>query len=92
MSYSLLSSCLISVVNVMRESGCEVPEFLISLKKPHKKILKKLENHPAARPSVIEKPHRYKYYKFPFFYVFCNFEIPKRFSLSVYCFCFPKRC
>ncbi len=49
-----------SVVNVMKESGCDVPDFLLSLKKPHKKVLKKLETKKPTRGNVVEKPHRYK--------------------------------
>lgn len=44
----------------MKESGCEIPDFMLSFKKPHKKILKKLESKVPSRGNVIEKPHRYK--------------------------------
>ncbi|XP_065219051.1 probable ATP-dependent RNA helicase DDX52 isoform X2 [Planococcus citri] len=49
-----------SVVNVMKESGCEVPEFMLSLKKIHKKIRKKMETKLPDRGDVASKPHRYK--------------------------------
>lgn len=45
----------------MKESGCEIPTFLDNIKKPHKKIRKKLETNLPAREDVAPKPHRYKY-------------------------------
>lgn len=44
----------------MKESGCKVPEFMLSLKKPHKSVRKKMENKLPARGNVAPKPHRYK--------------------------------
>lgn len=44
----------------MKESGCEVPEFMLSLKKPNKKVLRKLESRAPDRDTITTKPHRYK--------------------------------
>ncbi|KAI9143527.1 P-loop containing nucleoside triphosphate hydrolase protein [Paraphysoderma sedebokerense] len=41
-----------SVVNVMRESGCEVPEWMLKLKKPSQEARKKLKKKPLARGDI----------------------------------------
>ncbi|KAK4051563.1 RNA-dependent ATPase rok1 [Microbotryomycetes sp. JL201] len=41
-----------TIVNVMRASGCEVPEWMLQLKNPSKKEKKKLQLKPIARKDV----------------------------------------
>ncbi|WFC98568.1 RNA helicase [Malassezia yamatoensis] len=41
-----------SVVNVMRQSGCEVPEWMLKLPKPSKLQKKRLRNQPVERRGV----------------------------------------
>ncbi|KAJ3130171.1 RNA-dependent ATPase rok1 [Nowakowskiella sp. JEL0407] len=41
-----------SVVNVMRSSGCDVPEWMLSLKKPSKMIKKELKKKAPERKSI----------------------------------------
>ena len=41
-----------SVVNVMRQSGCEVPEWMLKLPKPSKMMKKKLRQAPVQRQDV----------------------------------------
>lgn len=41
-----------SVVNVMRQSGCDVPEWMLKLPKPSKMLKRKLRNAPIARRDV----------------------------------------
>ena len=41
-----------SIVNVMRESGCEVPEWMLSLKNPNKNLKKNLKKHAPERKSI----------------------------------------
>ncbi|KAI8907394.1 P-loop containing nucleoside triphosphate hydrolase protein [Gorgonomyces haynaldii] len=41
-----------SIVNVMRESGCDVPEWMLNLKKPTKQMLQKLKKRPIERQDI----------------------------------------
>lgn len=41
-----------SVVNVMRQSGCDVPEWMLKLPKPSKMMKKKLRQAPVQRKDV----------------------------------------
>ncbi|WFD02852.1 RNA helicase [Malassezia obtusa] len=41
-----------SVVNVMRQSGCDVPEWMLKLPKPSKMLKKQLRNKPIERRDV----------------------------------------
>eukprot|EP00736_Rhodelphis_marinus_P007975 Rmarinus@m.3490 len=41
-----------SIVNVMRDSGCEVPEWMLNLKRPNKRERKKLERRPVKREKI----------------------------------------
>ncbi|KAM0789793.1 hypothetical protein ACM66B_006645 [Microbotryomycetes sp. NB124-2] len=41
-----------TIVNVMRASGCDVPEWMLQLKNPSKKEKKKLQLKPIARKDV----------------------------------------
>jgi len=40
------------IVNVMKRSGCEIPEWLKGLKTPGKKARKELETKPPKRESI----------------------------------------
>ncbi|WFD42656.1 RNA helicase [Malassezia psittaci] len=42
-----------SVVNVMRQSGCEVPEWMLKLPKPSKLLKKNLRNKPVDRRGAF---------------------------------------
>jgi ATP-dependent RNA helicase DDX52/ROK1 len=49
------------IVNVMRNSGCDVPEWLLKLKKPRKRELRSLEYRPPKRRKIstaIRKPQK----------------------------------
>jgi len=41
-----------TIVNVMRESGCDVPEWMLSLKNTSKKFKKTLKQQPIQRKSI----------------------------------------
>ncbi|KAI9230335.1 MAG: P-loop containing nucleoside triphosphate hydrolase protein [Piptocephalis tieghemiana] len=41
-----------SVVNVMRESGCTVPEWMLKLKKPSQNARNKMKKRPIARKDI----------------------------------------
>ena len=41
-----------SVVNVMKESGCDVPDWMLSLKKPSKNMKKNLKNRALERDDI----------------------------------------
>ncbi|KAJ2246961.1 RNA-dependent ATPase rok1, partial [Coemansia sp. RSA 2524] len=45
-----------TIVNVMRESGCHVPEWMVELKNPQKKDKKKLKKAPMERASISTVP------------------------------------
>ncbi|KAJ2356887.1 RNA-dependent ATPase rok1 [Coemansia erecta] len=45
-----------TIVNVMRESGCEVPEWMVKLKNPQKKDKKKLKKAPIEREAISTVP------------------------------------
>ncbi|KAJ1741887.1 RNA-dependent ATPase rok1 [Coemansia sp. RSA 1086] len=45
-----------TIVNVMRESGCEVPDWMLKLKNPQKKDKKKLKKTPLDRDTISTVP------------------------------------
>jgi len=45
-----------SIATVMRDSGCEVPEWMLSLKKPTKEMKKRLRMKPMERQSISTVP------------------------------------
>lgn len=45
-------SNLRSIANVMRSSGCEIPDWMLKLKKPSRKIRKKLSKNPPSRSPI----------------------------------------
>ncbi|KAJ2719871.1 RNA-dependent ATPase rok1 [Coemansia sp. Benny D115] len=45
-----------TIVNVMRESGCEVPEWMVQLKNPVKKEKKALKKKPLDRDAISTVP------------------------------------
>lgn len=48
----VLKSHSLSIVNVMRNSGCEVPEWMLSLKAPTQNAKKQLRRKPVERKDV----------------------------------------
>eukprot|EP00002_Diphylleia_rotans_P032593 TRINITY_DN6859_c0_g1_i1.p1 TRINITY_DN6859_c0_g1~~TRINITY_DN6859_c0_g1_i1.p1 ORF type:complete len:313 (-),score=69.22 TRINITY_DN6859_c0_g1_i1:210-1148(-) len=44
------------IAGLMRESGCDVPDWMLTLKKVSKKEKKKLKTHPVKRKAVHETP------------------------------------
>ncbi|KAJ2796557.1 RNA-dependent ATPase rok1, partial [Coemansia furcata] len=45
-----------TIVNVMRESGCEIPEWMLQLKKPTQDDKKKLKKKPVERNAITTVP------------------------------------
>lgn len=45
-----------SIAGVMRDSGCDVPEWMLSLKKPTKEMRKRLRMKPLERESISTVP------------------------------------
>ncbi|KAJ2062112.1 RNA-dependent ATPase rok1 [Coemansia sp. S146] len=45
-----------TIVNVMRESGCEIPEWMLQLKKPSQDDKKKLKKKPVERNNITTVP------------------------------------
>ncbi|KAI8320959.1 P-loop containing nucleoside triphosphate hydrolase protein [Martensiomyces pterosporus] len=45
-----------TIVNVMRESGCEVPEWMVEMKNPTKDEKKKLKKNPVDRRAISTVP------------------------------------
>ncbi|KAJ1831438.1 RNA-dependent ATPase rok1 [Coemansia sp. RSA 2711] len=45
-----------TIVNVMRKSGCEVPEWMLQLKNPQNKEKKKLKKAPIERDTISTVP------------------------------------
>ncbi|KAI8894526.1 P-loop containing nucleoside triphosphate hydrolase protein [Globomyces pollinis-pini] len=41
-----------SIVNVMKDSGCDVPDWMLTLKKPTKNMKKNARNRPVNRDSI----------------------------------------
>lgn len=48
------------IVNVMRESGCEVPQYMLELKAPSKNDKRKLKQRPIAREAIGSTSRRPK--------------------------------
>lgn len=44
----------LSIVNIMRNSGCEVPEWMLSLKAPSQNAKKRLRTKPVERKDVSQ--------------------------------------
>ncbi|KAK7871278.1 hypothetical protein R5R35_007560 [Gryllus longicercus] len=49
--------CLRSIVHVMRDSGCDVPEYLIKLKKSNKKARKQFAERAPKRDPIFKQPN-----------------------------------
>ncbi|XP_022196008.2 probable ATP-dependent RNA helicase DDX52 [Nilaparvata lugens] len=45
-----------TIATVMRDSGCAVPEFMLSLKKQHKRTKRKLEQRAPVREAITTAP------------------------------------
>uniref|UniRef100_A0A8D9A209 Probable ATP-dependent RNA helicase DDX52 n=1 Tax=Cacopsylla melanoneura TaxID=428564 RepID=A0A8D9A209_9HEMI len=45
-----------SIATVMKDSGCEVPDYMLKLKRTHKTVKKKLEKQEIARDQVNTTP------------------------------------
>lgn len=45
-----------SIAHVLRESGCEVPEYMLTMKKASKRTRRKLESHAPHRESISSVP------------------------------------
>ncbi|XP_075221068.1 DExD-box helicase 52 [Lycorma delicatula] len=45
-----------SIATVMKESGCDVPEYMIGMKKTNKKLKRKLENSVPKRSTISTTP------------------------------------
>lgn len=41
---------------MLRESGCEVPEYMLTMKKASKRARRKLESHAPYRESISSVP------------------------------------
>lgn len=41
-----------SLANLLKVSGCSVPEWILEMPKPKKELKKKLEKHPVKRLPV----------------------------------------
>lgn len=50
---------LISIATVMRASGCDVPEYMLAMKKHSKKERRKLERTAPERDTILTVP-KYK--------------------------------
>ena len=42
-----------SIANVMKEAGCEIPEFMLELKKPNKRLKSKLAKSAPKRQTIL---------------------------------------
>ncbi|KAJ1670514.1 RNA-dependent ATPase rok1, partial [Coemansia sp. RSA 25] len=45
-----------TIVNVMRESGCDIPEWMLQLKNPTQDDKKKLKKRPVERNAITTVP------------------------------------
>ncbi|KDR12154.1 hypothetical protein L798_13909, partial [Zootermopsis nevadensis] len=45
-----------SIAHMLRESGCEVPEYMLTMKKASKRARRKLESHAPYRESISSVP------------------------------------
>ncbi|PIK49624.1 putative ATP-dependent RNA helicase DDX52 [Apostichopus japonicus] len=52
--------CLRSIANVMKNAGCDIPEYMLKLKKMNKKDKARLEKKPIERESIRTGPYRGK--------------------------------
>ncbi|KAJ3388778.1 RNA-dependent ATPase rok1 [Lobulomyces angularis] len=50
--YLKSSTICLSIVNVMRQSGCEVPEWMLKLPKPSKMLKSQLRRNPLERKQI----------------------------------------
>ncbi|XP_067015407.2 probable ATP-dependent RNA helicase DDX52 isoform X2 [Anabrus simplex] len=55
--------CLRSIAHVVRDSGCDVPEYLLTLKKASKRARRKLESKAPTRDSISTIPAYEKHRK-----------------------------
>ncbi len=44
-----------SIANIIREAGCTVPEYMLKLRKPSKKLKRKLANKAPRRKKINDK-------------------------------------
>jgi ATP-dependent RNA helicase DDX52/ROK1 len=42
-----------SIANVMKEAGCDIPEFMLELKTPNKRLKSKLEKSAPKRKTIL---------------------------------------
>ncbi|KXN71984.1 putative ATP-dependent DEAD-box RNA helicase [Conidiobolus coronatus NRRL 28638] len=54
------SDFLRAIVNVMRQSGCDVPQWMLELKKPSAKLKKQLKKRPIERKTISTLPKHVK--------------------------------
>jgi ATP-dependent RNA helicase DDX52/ROK1 len=54
------SDFLRAIVNVMRQSGCDVPQWMLELKKPSSKLKKQLKKRPIERKTISTLPKHVK--------------------------------
>jgi ATP-dependent RNA helicase DDX52/ROK1 len=54
--YWVVSFVLSSIAHVLLESGCEVPEYMLTMKKASKRARRKLENRAPYRESISSVP------------------------------------
>lgn len=47
---------IFSIAHVLKESGCEVPSYMLTMKKPSKKEKKRREVSAPKRKEIITKP------------------------------------
>jgi ATP-dependent RNA helicase DDX52/ROK1 len=52
----MVNFVLSSIAHVLRESGCEVPEYMLTMKKASKRARRKLENQAPHRASISSVP------------------------------------
>jgi ATP-dependent RNA helicase DDX52/ROK1 len=47
---------LFSIAHVLRDSGCEVPDYMVTMKKASKRARRKLESQAPNRESISSVP------------------------------------
>ena len=50
-----------SIANVLRASGCEVPEYMLEINKPNKSEKKKLDQSTVEREKILTVPKLQKH-------------------------------
>ncbi|KAM6985181.1 putative ATP-dependent RNA helicase DDX52 [Aplochiton taeniatus] len=46
-----------SIANVIKQTGCPVPDYIIGFKKTHSKVRRRLQNKPPKRSTISTNPH-----------------------------------